>query len=480
MKQILIQKKNAWLFVAVVFYFTSCVDGYKDDWTFSTGVENVQLESPVAESFTFTKNAEGTILTINWSVVYGALGYQFSLYDVTDVNNPVTIVENEIVDGCSKKVNIIEDTNYKVVVKALGNPKLNNKDAVTATEVPYSTMIPAIILPDGTDLYAFFQANPIPESADEQAYELEAGGNYTLSGAVDFSKNWITLRGNRTNYPTLKYTIDGRIAISNGFKLKFINVDCSEVVASTGVINLSSTPDESIMTGGYYTLPNPVVIQSCTFKGVNSSFLYDSGRAYCVPNFLIKDCIVSFPSTAIFFRLTNNSYINSLTVQNSTIYGIPNSNGYFAQYKNNARGTGTTVNFSNSTFYNIAVTGQMANYSGLNNSGCKLILIQNIFVNCSNKDVVRRLSAGGTNMQRDLKDNCYWYDTNSDGVADFEAGNEMGHSYGDKSGTGFYENPAFAGNVQNPNPESVNFMPAASASAILSKRCGDPRWLPVQ
>jgi hypothetical protein len=478
MKQVLFRTKRIWLFASAVFYFVSCVDGYKDDWKFSGGVENAQLESPAAEKFTFAKDATGTILSINWGVVYGASGYLFSLYDATDPNNPIVIVENEFVDGCLKRVNIAEDTNYKIVVKALGNPELNNKDALTATEVFYSTMIPATIIPNGTDLYDYFQANPIPELADEQAYELEAGGNYTLSGTVDFGKNWITLRGNRANYPTLKYTADGRLAISNGFKLKFINVDCSEVVATTGVINLSSTPDESIMTGGYYTLPNPVVIQSCTFKDVTGYFLYDSGKAYCVSNFLMEECIVSFPSTAIFFRMTNTSYINSLTIQNSTIYGIPTSSGYFIQYKNNARGTGTTVNFSNSTFYNIAVTGQMANYSGLNNSGCKLILTKNIFANCGNKDVVRRLSAGGNNIQKELIDNCYWYDTNGDGVADFESGNEMGHAQGDKSGTGFYENPAFVGDVQNSDPASVNFSPNTSATTILAKRCGDPRWLP--
>jgi hypothetical protein len=461
-----------------MFYFSSCVNGYKDDWEFSAGVENAQLESPAADKFTFTKNAEGNILTITWGVVYGALNYQFSFYDVTDANNPVAVIENETVDGCSKKVNIAEDTNYKAVVKALGNPKLNNKDAVTSTEAPYSTMIPAVVIPNGTDLYAFFQENAIPESADEQAYELEAGGNYTLSGVVDFGRNWITLRGNRANYPTLKYTADGRIVISNGFKLKFINVDCSDVVASVGAINLSSTPDESILTGGYYTLPNPVFIQSCTFKGVNSHFLFDNSTAYCVSNFVMDDCVVSFTSTAAFVRLTNTSYANSLTIQNSTIYGLPTSSGYFIQYKNNARGTGTTVNLSNSTFYNIAVTGQMANYSGLDNNGCKLILIQNLFVNCGNKEVVRRLSAGRNNIQKELKDNCYWYDTNGDGVADFESGNEMGHDSGDKSGTGFYENPAFAGDVQNRDPANVDFTPGASASNILAKRCGDPRWLP--
>jgi len=95
----MIKTRNIALLSALM-YFISCVNGYKDDWTFSSGVENTTLESPPAESITFTKNAEGTILTITWNVVYGALGYEFSFYDVSDPFNPVAIIENETVDGC--------------------------------------------------------------------------------------------------------------------------------------------------------------------------------------------------------------------------------------------------------------------------------------------------------------------------------------------------------------------------------------------
>jgi hypothetical protein len=465
--------------LALTLFLTSCIDGYKDDWTFSSGVTGQTLESPAADKFTFAKNAEGTILTITWPVVYGAGGYAFSLYDATDPNNLVAIIENETIDGCSKRCPLMEDTNYKVTVKALGSEKYNNKEAAAATEVAYSTMIPAIVIPNGSDLYAFFQANPIPASEEEQAYELEAGGNYTLSGAVDFGNNPITLRGNKANYPTLTYTTDGRLAISNGFKLKFIHLDCSEMPASTGAINLSSTPDEAILAGGYYTLPNPVVLQSCTFKGVKGYFFWENGQSYCVPNFLMQDCIVGFNSTAIFFRMSN-SYINNLTIQNSTLYGEAASGTYFIQYRNNARGTGTTLNLANSTFYNLSITGQMANYSGLNNSGCRLVLYNNIFTNCGNKEVVRRLSAGGNNIQKDLRFNCYWYDANNDGTHEFEEGSEMGHANGDKSGTGFYENPFYASAALQGDPQTVNFTPGAGATQILLNRCGDPRWLPEQ
>jgi hypothetical protein len=475
-----IKKTLQWALPTLLLLLTSCIDGYKNDWTFTTGITGQTLQSPPADQFTFAKNAEGTILTITWPVVYGAGGYQFSLYDATDPNNPLPLIQDEIIDGCLKRCPLAEDTNYKITVKALGSQKLNNQEAPTPTEVTYSTMLPAVIIPNGTDLYAYFQTNPIPPSAEEQAYELEAGGNYTLSGSLDFGNNLITLRGNKANYPTLKYTSDGRLSLSNGFKLKFMHVDCSNVTATTGAINLSLVPDEAILTGGYYTLPNPLVLQSCTFKGVNSYFLWDNNKAYCVPNFLMQDCIVDYSSTGVFFRMTNNSYINSLIIQNSTIYGKSDSGGYFIQYKNNARGTGTIVNFANNTFYNLAVTGQMANYSGLNNSGCRLVLYNNIFTNCGSKDVVRRLSAGGTNIQKDLRFNCYWYDIDNDGTHEFEAGNEMGHAQGDKSGTGFYENPTYNLATLQGDPQTINFTPGPAATQILLNRCGDPRWLPQQ
>ena len=477
MEQIWLKRKNSLLFVPLMFFFVSCIDGYKDDWSFSSGVENATLDSP--EAITFTKNAEGNILTITWSVVYGAIAYEFSLYDVTDPNNAIPIINKELVDGCSKQCNIEEDSNYKIEVRTIGNPKLNNKDALTATEETYSTMIPAITIPNGTDLFAFFTENGIIELVGEEgeelevAYELEAGGTYTLTGEVDFDTHWLTLRGNKANRPKLIYDAEGRIATRAGLKIKFIDFDCSAMPAGTNNASFLL-----LSSSGSGSIARPIVIQSCNIKGLNRNFIYDNGRSYSPQYLLIQDCIIAFNSAERFIRFTDTSYANNLTLSNSTFYGLVNSTAYWIQYRNNARGTNTSVNITNCTFYNIANSGQMANYSGLNASSCLLTLRRNLFVGCGNKDVVRRLSAGSTSIQRDLLYNCYWYDADGDGEADFGPSEEMGHGQGDKSGTGFYENPFFTGNISDPDPDNVDFTPGAGAVGILLNRCGDPRWLP--
>jgi hypothetical protein len=469
----MIKTRNIALLSALM-YFISCVNGYKDDWTFSSGVENTTLESPPAESITFTKNAEGTILTITWNVVYGALGYEFSFYDVSDPFNPVAIIENETVDGCSVKCAIAEDTNYKVTIRALGNPKYNNKDAVTATEAPFSTMVPAIVIPNGSDLYAYFTANPIPESAEEQAYELEAGGEYTLSGVVDFGKNQLTLRGNKARHPKLTYDVDGRLATTAGLIIKFIDFDMSAVSASSGtaaLLLMSSTPDPAILgTGDYYIISVPVSIQSCNIKGLTRRLIFDNNLKYALTNLIINDCIIELNSTGEPIYL-QGGFANDFTISNSTVYGVVTSSSYFLRYNNSGRpdragfATGS-INFYNNTFYNVVYSGQMGNYSGMNSALVKLNVSQNIFVDCGSENVIRRLSAGGNNMTKTLVDNCYWYN------GAFPQAGEVDHNNGDKSGTAYGEDPAFA------SPSTGDF--TVGNSLIITKKGGDPRWLPQQ
>lgn len=38
-------KRDSLAFAAAILLFSSCVDGYKDDWTFSSEVQGVTLES---------------------------------------------------------------------------------------------------------------------------------------------------------------------------------------------------------------------------------------------------------------------------------------------------------------------------------------------------------------------------------------------------------------------------------------------------
>lgn len=45
-------KRDSLAFAAAILLFSSCVDGYKDDWTFSSEVQGVTLESPSTEGWT--------------------------------------------------------------------------------------------------------------------------------------------------------------------------------------------------------------------------------------------------------------------------------------------------------------------------------------------------------------------------------------------------------------------------------------------
>jgi len=142
------------MFTAVVLLFYSCIQGYKDDWVFSSDVKNATLESPPAEKVEYLSSPDGSSVTISWPVVYGAGGYEFSLYIVDDPDNPIVVGdENEIVDGCSVQRSLQTDTNYKIVIRTLGNEKYNNQSAESPTIKMFTTMVPTYAtIPDGSDI----------------------------------------------------------------------------------------------------------------------------------------------------------------------------------------------------------------------------------------------------------------------------------------------------------------------------------------
>lgn len=476
MKHLWLTKRSMFCFMTALL-FMSCIEGYKDDWTFSSGVEGVTLESPDAEGITVTKSADGSKMTVEWPVVFGAGGYQFSLYIIDDPENPVPVgEENVFIDGCSVERPLLEDTNYKISVKALGNPKYNNEEAPDPTEINYSTMLPATIIPDGTDLATYFTTEIIPDATTETAYELVAGGQYTLSAPIDFKGHWITIRGNKVDHPTLTYGEAGRLNTYGGLTLKFINFDCSAIKSDSddgSLLSLSATPDPAILgTGDHYVISKPIVIQSCDIKGINRHLFFDNQVKYVVLNMLIKDCILELNtvSEGVIYLTKGNGFVNDFTISNSTVYSLVESNKYFLRYGNSGRPdraglVGGSINFYNNTFYNVVKTGQMGNYSGMNSALVRLNVMQNIFVDCGSQNVIRRLSAGGNNMTKTLKDNCYWYD------GAFPQEGEIDHNNGDKSGTGYGVDPLFS------DAAGHNF--TVGNSTVISKRSGDPRWLPA-
>ena len=207
----------------------SCAIGYDGSGTFSSGVSDSQLASPSADDITFTPNVSGTEVTITWPVVMGAGGYEVSFYNMNDPDNPVAVGdENEVIDGCSTTRAIAEDTQYEFRIRALENTEYGNIGAESPTIAEYDTYVPSVgTIPSGTDLATYFADFSSTEvSPTEVAYELEAGGNYTMTGNVDFDRHWLTLRGDRNDPPTVTIIGDAKFTTTAGLKIKFIHFDC--------------------------------------------------------------------------------------------------------------------------------------------------------------------------------------------------------------------------------------------------------------
>ena len=462
----------------------SCINDPLDGGSFESDVTNTTLTSPSADKIELTASPDGSQTTITWPVVHGASGYLCSVYDVTNPDAPVVIdgVENKLVDGCSIVISRTEDTNYKFSILAVGNVDLNNKDAETATEVAFTTFVPAYAtLPSGTDLYKYFQDNPLPTDAKEELpIDLESGGQYTVSGNIDFQGCKVTLRcTNKYNRPTVTYTENGGISTSAPMTIKNVLFNCA--ASDNAVISLSKTPVESIKgatgKGDYYNIMGALYISNCEFKGVNAQFIYDNNVKYCVENVLIDNTLVELTTTQssgvssnaiIFFK---SGFANTLNVKNSTFYntGAGGSDAkYFCQYNNSGRcdRAGYTTNyvmFQNCTFYNIAKAGQWCNYGGYNGKKTSAwVITNNIFVDCGNGQVPRRIMGGRGMSAYDANlckfgNNTYWFDGAPEtGAADYDAGNIL------------TTNPNFR------DAAHAIFTPQGEEQAAL--QTGDPRW----
>lgn len=472
-------KMFSMLLTAGLLSFASCAEGV-DDESWSSSVKGEIMKSPGAEELVITKSADESTLTISWPVVEGAGGYLFSLYIVDDPANPVAVgEENEFVDGCSVNRDLKSDTNYKIVVKTLGNDKYDNKDAESATEVAYSTLVPTFAsIPPG-DIYEYFQANPVPteKTGEEIAYVLEGGAQYTMSGQVDFGNQFVTFRGDKTKHAKVAMTNDASIVISaGGLKVKFIDFDCSGMDASkseSSFIKFDKELDESIKTSkGYYTIYDPIVIQQCTIKDLPGHLFYDNKKKYVAATGLVDNCIVQTATAAndtknnglVYF---NQGWINDFTVKNSTFYNTSSTDAkYFVRYGSSARcdRAGFTQNFLsfyNNTFYKIANKGQWGNYNSFAGRNTSYwYMMDNIFLESGKGEVARRYLGGRQNQKTAYFDNnTYWYNGATENYNNY-----------DKSGTVIDADPMLA------DPANGDF--TVGGAEQLARRTGDPRWLP--
>jgi hypothetical protein len=476
MKQNGLKKASKLLLCAAMLTFVACIDGYDDDKTWSSGVENATLESPAADKVKVIPGSED--MTISWGVVPGAGGYQFSLYIVDDPANPVLVgEENQIVDGISVKRPMQEDTYYKIVIKTLGNAKYNNTEASTATDIAWNNMLPVTaVIPSGTNLTDYFTANPIPASATELCYVLETGGAYTMTGDVPIGLTSVTFRGDKVNHAKITLTNGSFLNDGAGFKLQFIDIDAAAYEGKAIIfLNTALNPAVTPSKGGYLVIPttSPITVQSCKITKLAKNLFWDNNTKYAIGTFIIKDCIIG-QNTAEKIQVlrSQQSVIKDLTLMNSTFYNEKTNEGYFIQLQgtqvtkvepNEETWANANLKITNCTFWQIVKGDQMGNYANnFAQKGNTITIQKSIFVDCGNKAVVRRLGGGNGNATVVCGYNSYWFD------GAFVA-SELTTTPADNSGTAIETDPQYT------NPAGGDFTPQGAAQ--IANKTGDPRWL---
>ena len=474
--------KSYWLLAAGFgLMAVGCADDGFDDESFQSGngVTNTQLVSPSADDITITASPDGSKQTIAWPVVYGAGGYQAILKNLTEDE----IVVDTIIDGLSFATSRLEDTNYEVTVQVLGNEKLGNKAGEVTSKLFTTFADSYATIPTGTDLYQYFQDNPVPAPAedaesDEIIYDLEAGGEYTVSQPLDMGLHKVLLRTNdKLKHAIITLAEGAYFVCTDALSFNYLSFDCS--ATAKPFILLNENPDESLLPepvdgkqSEYFRIKH-IKIQNSEIMGVNASLIYDNNKKYCVATLLIKNTIIQMQSVAD--NIKNESWISfqgggakDFSVINSTIYQTGTDRPkYFIRYNNSVRidrigwptTDHTTMTYLNSTFYNVNA-GNWANYAGISNYS-QYDLQNNIWVDCGDGAIARRVMGNsrlGTNSSINYFRNTYWKD-----------GEATDQSTYDTTETALTTDPAFV------DAANGNFTPTGAEQ--VEYQTGDPRWL---
>ena len=351
-------------------------------------------------------------------------------------------------------------------------------DRVTFAEMPEAVET----VPSGTDLTAWYAENASSLADSVVAIPLAAGGQYTMSGDIDFaSMNANLYTVDAANPATVTLTADASLRTYAPLTVNGVNFDCS--ASNAAFIKLSANPDSTLVgatgAGDYFNIMGTLQIANCKIDGVNAQLIYDDNVKYCLETCIIDNTVVKLTSSSatgvssnavVYFKA---GFINDLTVHNSTFWqaSAESDAKYFVQYNNSGRADRggyemNYVNFTNSTFYNIAGSGQWANYSGF--SGKKtstFVMTDCIFVDCA-ADIARRFIGGSfsTNPVITFANNTYLKDS-ATGTYDSEENF-------DKSGTAIKSDPMFA------DPANGDF--TVGGAEQQARRTGDPRWLAAE
>ncbi len=520
-----IQMKHIWnkgkillLAGTLAFAITSCVDGYEDEKAWAPSVQNAQLESPDASGIKVVFSPDGLTHEISWKVVLGAGGYEVTVYNVDDPNNPVLVgEENQVIDGLKVTRPAKDDTKYKVLIKALGQAKYNNKEALNPTEKLYTNLLSSSgTIPTGTDLAQYFKDNPIPAECDStMCFDLEAGGTFTISDTINQKMSSLLIRGDKVQRATI--TINDKGSFVNGgagFKLQYVDISYSEpsakpLIALDPVFNKYGKPRS---TANFLLIPatSPIAVQNCKITGMKNNLLSGGNQKYAVAALLIKECVIGYNSATFnngVFHSGNGSddgndvmTIKDASITNCTFYNeqiTTGSSNYFMRLQGsaiNAVGTfptgevwaGGSLSITNCTFYQIGPNAQIANFrrNQWKTTSDKITVQKCVFVNSYNDQtgadanraassaIIRRIRGDSNNPLFTCGYNSYWYNgafVTGELYTDCPSGC---NGRGDNSTTYIITDPGltYAGN-------GVFTMTGADQ---ITNRTGDPRWLPAQ
>ena len=406
------------------FFVLSCADHYDGDESWSPQVKNTTLTSPETDKISITASPDGSTMTISWPVVYGAGGYAVELYNVNDPESPV-LVKSDSIDGCSFNVSREEDTNYSLTIRTLANQKYNNGEAKEGTQFLFNTFLPTYAeIPDGSDLKAWFEANPIPEdSASHLCYDLAPGGNYTLSGKIDFAGHQVTLRSSsKSNYANLVMEAGSYFNTYAGFTLKYLNINAE--ATNKPIISFSDEPSESIQNligeKGCYFIMDPVVVQGCNITKLGSSIMGSNSAKYDVRVVSINNTVVEVDKTiptanSAAFVYMKTGFISDFTIKNSTVYSREQSDCFFIQHAGRPKDVSDEeqryVSIINCTLANIAYGKNFCDYHN-GQTTYHYTLKNTIVQDCGKANFLTGLNKGQSsdNPIWDVNNNTCWRD----------------------------------------------------------------------
>lgn len=470
-KQIILKNSILPALAACALLAVGCADHYDGDETWSPQVKNATLTSPDAGKITISPSADGSTMTIAWPVVYGAGGYAVELYNVNDPNSPV-LVKTDTIDGCSLRVDREEDTNYSLTIRTLGNQKYNNREAQEQTEYKFNTFLPTYAeIPDGSDLKAWFAENPIPaDSTSHLCYDLVPGGNYTVSGKIDFYGHQVTLRSSsKANYANVVMGAGSYFNTYAGFTLKYLNINAE--ATNKPLISFSDEPEESIKNligeKGYYFIMDPVVVQGCNITNLGSSIVASNSAKYDVRVVSINNTIVQLDKTlpaannaAVIYM--KSGFISDFTIKNSTVYSREHTDCFFIQHGGRPKDVSDEeqryVSILNCTLCNIAYGKNFCDYHN-GQTTYHYTLKNTIVVDCGKANFLTGLNKGQSsdNPVWDVNNNTCWRD-GSDASA---------------SQTGIKNPGLWLTTDPEIDPANDKFTPAAAQQEAGQ---GDPRW----